>query len=208
MKSPLPDDIEYRFSLAQDPDPELGRYLINFSGSTCRWDPDLDAERQLAEIRGQRLALAQAMDDGLDQRGLLDSVSAELSDFSDMVLRDERCLLPSVPSPELEPQECECIVYVAELRVEEGWRGRGIGSALLGRLGEMLDITDCLIALKAFPLTDDYGGQVTDAEIGRVKGFYAKQGFEPAGGEFMVKDARLCESMKRRLARYRGKTEG
>jgi hypothetical protein len=40
-------------------------------------------------------------------------------------------------------------------------------------------------------------------ETGRVKGFYAKHDFAPAGGEPMGKDARLGEAMKRRLARYR-----
>jgi GNAT superfamily N-acetyltransferase len=203
MTQPLPDDFEYRFSLAQDPDPDLGRYLISFSGSICRWDPDRDTEQELAEIRGQRLALAAVLDDGLDQREVLDSISPELSDFSETVLRDERCLLPATAAPELEPVECECLVYVAELRVAEGWRGRGIGSALLGRLAGMLDLTDCLIALKAFPLMDDYGKQATPEEIRRVKGFYAKHGFVPTGSDFMVKDARLCEAMKRRLARQR-----
>jgi GNAT superfamily N-acetyltransferase len=207
MPSLLPDDIEYRFSLAQDPDPDLGPYLITFYGSACHWDAKAGSERRLAEIRGQRLALAEALDDGLEQGTLLDSISAELSEFSEIVLQDERCLLPPTEAPQLEGVECECLVYVAELRVAESWRGRGIGSALLGRLGSMLDIADCLIALKAFPLTDAYGSRAAEKEIERVKGFYAKHGFAPAGGEFMVKDARLCEAMKRRLARHRSGDE-
>jgi GNAT superfamily N-acetyltransferase len=207
MTSPHPDDIEYRFSLTQDPDPDLGRYVIAFSGHACWWDPEADAERCLGEMLGRRVALAAALDDGLDQRELLDSLSAELAEFSETVLRDERCLLPPGGEPHLVAAECECLVYVAELRVEGDVRGLGIGSALLTRLGSMLDIADCLIALKAFPLTDEYGAPVTEAEIGRIKGFYAKHGFVPAGGEFMIKDARLCESMKRRLARRRTTTE-
>jgi GNAT superfamily N-acetyltransferase len=208
MRHTLPDDIEYRFSLNQDTDPQLGPYLVNFFGSTCRWDPETDSERPLAEIRGQRLAIATALDDGLEQGELLDSVSAELSEFSATVLQDRRCLLPSSQAPELASQECECLVYVAELRVDDDWRGQGLGSALLGRLATMLDIGDCLIALKAFPLSDEYGVRASDAEIQRVKGFYAKHGFVPAGGEFMVKDARLCEAMKRRLGRHRKQAEG
>jgi len=27
-------------------------------------------------------------------------------------------------APELDGQECECLVYVAELRVDENWRGQ------------------------------------------------------------------------------------
>lgn len=203
MSNDLSGDFEYHFSLAEDPNPEYGRHLIAFSGRICWWDPELDAERPLALIRGQRLALAAALEEGLEQGMLLDSISAELSEFSEIVLKDERCLLPSTETPQLASIECECLIYVAELRVEKDWRSRGLGSALLRHLGSMLDVTDCLIALKAFPLTDEFGASVSDTEIARIKGFYAKHGFVPAGGEFMVKDARLCEAMKRRLARYR-----
>ncbi len=66
----------------------------------------------------------------------------------------------------------------------------------------MLDAEHCLIALKAFPLAEQLGKPVDEDEIAKVQGFYAKHGFQPAGGDFMVKDARLCVAMKRRLRRH------
>lgn len=205
MSDQLPADLEYRFSLAESPDPDYGRFLISFKGNICWWDPEQGEERSLAVISGQRLALAEALDEGLDQGPLLDSISAELSEFSETVLRDSRCLLPGVERPSLDAVECECLIYVAELRVDSKWRSHGLGTALLRHLGTMLDVNNCLIALKAFPLTDKFGAPVSQTDIQRVKGYYAKHDFVPAGGEFMVKDARLCESMKKRLKRHQAR---
>ena len=97
-------------------------------------------------------------------------------------------------------EECDGLVYVAELWVEPDFRGRGVGTALLHRLGATIDLAHCLIALKALPLREDRALVSTADEIERVKLFYAKNGFIPAQGEYTIKDARLCEAMKKRLA--------
>ena len=91
----------------------------------------------------------------------------------------------------------------AELWVEPDFRGRGVGTALLYRLGATIDLSHCLVALKALPLRADHAQISTADEIERVKRFYAKNGFTQAQGEYAIKDARLCEAMKKRLAARR-----
>lgn len=97
-------------------------------------------------------------------------------------------------------EERDCIAYIAELWVEPGFRGTGVGTTLLRRLGATIDLVRCLIALKALPLGEDHASTPTDAEVAGVKRFYAKNGFAQVAGEYMVKDARLCEAIKKRLA--------
>jgi GNAT superfamily N-acetyltransferase len=95
------------------------------------------------------------------------------------------------------------LVYISELWVEPDFRGRGVGTALLYRLGATIDLAHCLIALKALPLRADHAQISTADEIDRVKRFYAKNGFAQAQGEYAIKDARLCEAIKKRLAARR-----
>lgn len=198
------DDLEYELHLKPDEQPGLSAYVLTFAGEARGWDEALSQDRTLGEIRGRRVDLAAAIADGMPQGELLDMLTAEMSEFSDTVLHDEHCLLPPSEADSLQAEICECIVFIAELRIEPEYRGRGIGTQLLKRMAAMLDVEHCLIALKAFPLADEIGTAAAQAEIERVKRFYARYGFEPAGGDFMVKDARLCEAVKARLRRRRG----
>jgi hypothetical protein len=75
----------------------------------------------------------------------------------------------------------------------------------LRKMGAMIDVADCLIALKAFPLADELGMAAEAEYITKVKQFYRKHGFKHAQGDFMVKDARLCDAVKKRLAQRRKK---
>jgi GNAT superfamily N-acetyltransferase len=111
--------------------------------------------------------------------------------------------LPPFELESLEEEICECIVFISELRIDPKYRGRGLGSQLLKRTAGMLDVEHCLIALKAFPLAENLGDLAKAEEIEKVQRFYTKHGFQPASGDFMVKDARLCEAVKRRLRRRR-----
>jgi GNAT superfamily N-acetyltransferase len=194
-------DIELEFSLRPDPDEDLGRYVLHFEGKALGWSDEAAEEQTLGEIRGQRLDLATAEHDGFDRALMLESISPEVADFSETVLGDSACLLPASELEAVEAIECACIVYVSELRVVPELRGKGIGSALLKRMGTMIDLHDCLVALKAFPLADEHGKPASPEEIRRIKGFYTRHGFTPTGGDFMIKDARLCEAMKKRLGR-------
>ncbi|MGA7980407.1 MAG: GNAT family N-acetyltransferase [Chromatiaceae bacterium] len=193
------DEIEFEFTLRPDPDPTLGRYVLAFEGRASGWDDTIGDERQIGNIRGHRVDLVTAVSDRLDQVELLESLTPEIADFSHVVLADSRCLLPSTAEEE-PPTECDCLVYIAELWVEPEYRGRGIGTRFLQRLGATIDLNRCLIALKALPLREDHARVSTDEEVERVKRFYEQIGFERAGGDYMIKDARHCEAMKKRLA--------
>jgi len=195
-----PRDIEFAFTLRPEADPDVGQYVLAFEGQATTWDEALGDERPVGHIRGHRIDLVSALHDGLPQDGLLDSLTPEIADFAQVMLSDGRCLLPAAGPSDLAAEECDCIVYIAELWVEPGFRGSGVGTTLLRRLGATIDLTHCLIALKALPLREDHSQESTEAEVARVKRFYARNGFIPVQGEYMVKDARLCEAVKKRLA--------
>ncbi len=193
----LPDDIEFAFTLKSAADTPVGPYVLAFEGQAIAWDDALGDERPVGNIRGHRIDLVSALQDGLGQDLLLESLTPEIADFAAAVLGDGRCLLPA---SELAAEECDCLTYIAELWVEPEFRGRGVGTTLLHRLGATIDLVRCLIALKALPLREDHAKVSTEAEIARVKAFYARNGFTQVQGEYMVKDARLCEAIKKRLA--------
>jgi GNAT superfamily N-acetyltransferase len=194
-------DLEYEFSLRPDADPDLGPYVIHFTGRALLWDDARGRDRTVAEMRGYRLDLAAAEYDGVNQAMLLDSVCYEISEFAETVFQDQGChFLHKVSGARDEKRECGGLVYINEITVDPGFRGSGIGTRLLSRLGQMIDVENCIIALKAFPLSDEYGREVPRKEIDLVKRFYERLGFVHAGGDFMVKEANLCETVKKRLA--------
>lgn len=197
----LSPEIDYEFSLK--PDPLQGQYVLLFEGRARIWDEAAGEDKIVGEIQGYRVDLATAAHDGVDQGELLESVSSELSDFSEHVLHQELCFLPGMDEAAAEREECEGIVYISELKVAPASRGQGIGTHLLRRMASMVDVHHCLIALKAFPLADGSEPVRAQAEIDQVKHFYERLGFDRVEGEFMIKDARLCEAMKKKLARRR-----
>ena len=50
-----------------------------------------------------------------------------------------------------------------------------------------MDVSNSMVALKAFPLMFEYASSSGTDEIERVKRFYEKQGFEHVGGEYMAR---------------------
>lgn len=196
----LADAIEFAFTLRPDPDPQMGQYVLAFEGLATAWDETAGDELPVGQIRGHRIDLVSALHDGLGQVTLLDSLTPEIADFATAVLAGGPCLLPAAELPELAAEECDGLVYIAELWVEPGFRGRGVGTALLHRLGATIDLAHCLIALKALPLRADHAQISSPDEVDRVKRFYAHNGFTQTQGDYAVKDARLCEAIKKRLA--------
>lgn len=195
------EGVRYELALRPRGEGAQGRSVLAFEGTARWWDEGRGGVRRVGEIRGYRLDLLAAEEGALDQRQLLRGVSAEIAEFADRVLGEGPCELPPLPDAgDEQPRACECILYLTELWVEADLRGRGIGSALLSQLGATLDLTDCLLAVKAAPLASDYPEPVTPAETERVRRFYLTKGFKPVGEGFMVKDARQCESIRRRLA--------
>jgi GNAT superfamily N-acetyltransferase len=196
----LPDDIDLAFTLKPDPDAAIGQYVLAFEGQATAWDEGLGDDRPAGHIRGHRIDLVSALSDGIGQGELLESLTPEIADFAQAVLGDGRCLLPATEESGLVAEACDCLVYIAELWVEPDFRGGGIGTTLLRRLGATIDLEHCLVALKALPLREDHAQVSTDAEVARVKRFYARNGFTQAQGAYRVKDARLCEAIRKRLA--------
>ncbi len=197
----MQDSIEYRFSLRPNPDPELGHYVMEFTGEAVYWDEQLGEERVVAELEGYRVDLAAAVIDQLDQSQLLESVTPEIADFAAAVLGGQGCryIDPATDRPDSQ-RPCDGLIYIHRILVDPEMRGQNIGTQLIRRIGEMLNVENCLIGLKAWPIAED-GVPVSDpVQVARVKGFYQNLGFVPVVGDFMVKEAGLCESMQKRLA--------
>ncbi len=194
-------ELEFEFSLRPDSDPRLAPYVVKFVGKSIVWDESTGTDRVVGEIHGHKLDLAAAIVDGVDQSLLLDSVCPELSEFSQTAFGDAGChYLQEMADGSLKKQECSGLVYINEISVDPHHRGSGIGSALMGKIGQMVDVEDSIIALKAFPLSREYGKRVAADAVERVKQFYERLGFSHIGGEFMVKQANLCDTIKKRLA--------
>ncbi|RUM79742.1 MAG: hypothetical protein DSZ14_03295, partial [Candidatus Thioglobus sp.] len=78
----------------------------------------------------------------------------------------------------------------------------------LKRLPEVLNIENCLIALKAFPIIQDPKEKRKETDIIKVRNFYKKMGFTHIGEDFMVKNANLCEVLKNKRQARRTRTIG
>ncbi|MET0101718.1 MAG: GNAT family N-acetyltransferase [Sedimenticola sp.] len=200
MDAPL-DDLEFEFSLRPDTDPSLSRYVIGFRGKALLWDDREATEKVVAELRGYRLDIASASMDGLEQNLLLDSVCPEISEFSETVFEASGChYLHRLADGSTRNQEYDGLVWINEMQVDPDYRGQGIGTALLERVGQMIDLENCIIGLKAYPMAEVLGSKAEKAVVRRVKRFYERLGFVAAGGHFMVKESSLFETMKKRLA--------
>jgi GNAT superfamily N-acetyltransferase len=201
----LLEDVEIEFSIRHSDDEQISQYVLEFEGRAHVWDDEEAEDVKIGYINGYRIDLSTAQYDNLDLRELFDSVSSELSDFAHTMMPDDQCILPETENSLHDEKECECVVYISQLVIEPEYRSRGLGSALLRKMGAMIDVADCLIALKAFPLADELGMAAEAEYITKVKQFYRKHGFKHAQGDFMVKDARLCDAVKKRLAQRRKK---
>lgn len=192
--------LEFEFKIKPIIHPELSHYVVEFHGDALCWDDDLGEDRKIGVIRGIRVDIARVRVDGLDLSEIIDSISPDISDFRATVFDQGICYLPKLSGGEhCEKTRCGGLVYITEVKVEPKFRGQSIGGELMRRMSELIDIEYCLIGLKAFPLSDDYGQARDPAEVRRVKRFYEKLGFEHAGKDFMIKDASECYVMQKRL---------
>lgn len=193
------DTLEFEFSIRPFTDEELTHYIIEFLGKATLWDDEIGEAKQVGLIRGHRIDFAQARFDGLDSQKLVDSISPDISDFMTTVFPGGECYLSDKDPDNVCPKKkCSGLIYIDEIRVEPEYRNRGTGAELLRRMSEMIDLEACMIGLKAFPLSDNYGATRDPEEIRRVKRFYEKLDFIHAGADFMIKDASYCGVMKKR----------
>ena len=196
------NNLEFEFSLTPSVIEKFSHYLLAFSGNARTWDGDIGDDIVVGEISGYRLDIAAARGDELDLDEFFDSVSAEISDFKHAVCPSLRYTLEGDEAKGIEKAECEALVYINKVAVKPEHRGHQIGTYLMQRMSEVLDMGNGLVGLKAFPLEEEVinnNTPKTRTEISRVKHFYEKLGFEHAGGEFMKKDARNCLGPRRRL---------
>lgn len=196
----IEEPLQYEFSLTPSQLSGWQDYVIIFRGIARVWDNNLDEERDVGIIQGQKINLAAARFDGVDRAALLESITPEILEFSNAVLdKDGRCPSQLPVRSRDSSGRCPCLVYIEAIEVEADLRGNDIGTGLLERFAEVAEIDNCLIGLKAFPLSREYGSDRRPEDIERVKHFYERLGFVRGPQEYMLKDASQCKSaIKRR----------
>ena len=190
-------DLEYEFLIKPDINPELSHYVLEFSGRAIFWDDEAGEDRVVATMRGHRIDLALARHDQVPIDELFESMYPDILEFEYTTFCDNTCWLTE-PDPQGNPVECECLVYIDELVVTPEFRSRGIGTGMMKRMSEVIDLEDCLVGLKAFPLSNEYGRKRSVEELQRLRAFYHRLGFVHAGKHFFEKDGNKCHAPRKR----------
>ena len=195
-------ELEFEFSLKPDEDAEFSHCLLHFVGKAVQWNDDTADDIVVGTITGHRLDLATSRAMKIDFQHFLESVSSQLSDLGQQVFDGKgTCMLEADEIDGTGSRECDCLVYVEEIIVHPERRGEHIGTYLLQRMSESIDMENGLVALKAYPISGDLESTDTprtEEEIAQVKHFYERLGFTHSIDDFMVKDARQCVAQKRR----------
>ena len=82
--------------------------------------------------------------------------------------------------------------------VDPEFRNHSIGTEMMKRMSQIVDMNNTLVALKAVPIVDDKIEQRTPELKNQLKRFYTKLGFRHSGEHYMVKDARDCYAQRMR----------
>lgn len=189
-------DLEFEFSLKPSIFSEFSHVLVDFTGQAVLCD-DAAGEKVVANLTGHRLDLAGARRSFRDLQQLFDAISPEISDLGSHIIRDNECYTECCSQDETESTPCAGLVYVDELVVDRDYRHRNIGSEMLKRMSEIVDMNMTLVALKAYPIADDEdSGNDRETQKKAIKAFYRKLGFRPSGEDYMVKDARDCYAQR------------
>ena len=85
--------------------------------------------------------------------------------------------------------------------MDPAYRSRGIGTEMLKRMSQVVDMNDALVGLKAFPIVDGEKEERTPELKKMLKHFYSKLGFRHSGEHYMVKDARDCHAQRMRAGK-------
>lgn len=198
MQSELLSDLEFEFSLKPSDMEEFSHLLIGFQGKAIFWDDDTAEEKVIASISGQRIDISQARKSFDNLQELFDSISPEISDLGAHILSDNNCFLESFSKDESEETPCGGLVYISELMVEPEYRNHGLGTEMMKRMSQIVDMNNALVALKAVPIVDEKTEQRTPELKNQLKRFYTKIGFRHSGEHYMVKDARDCYAQRMR----------
>ncbi len=195
-------ELEFEFSLKPEESAEFSHCLLHFTGKAIEWDDDTAEDIMVGTIQGHRLDLAAARAMHIDFQHFLESVSPQLSDLGQKVFNGEgTCMLEASEIDGTMATECDCLIYVDEIIVLPERRGEYIGTFLLQRMSESIDMEKGLVALKAYPISgvpEISDTPKTAEDIARVKHFYERLDFTHAIDDFMIKDARHCAAQKKR----------
>ena len=203
MLSDLLTNLEFEFSLKPSDSDEFSNLLVDFNGKAIIWDDDAD-EKVIARLKGHRLDIASARKAYGDIQDLFDSISPEISDLGSHIVSGNNCFVECCSKDEPEKTPCGSLVYIDELVVDEKFRNRSIGTEMLKRMSQIIDMNKTLVALKAYPIIDGDTKQRTPALKKQLKNFYSKLGFRHSGEHYMVKDARDCYAQRTRALAEEG----
>lgn len=197
-------ELEFEFSIKPSDIEEFSSILLEFNGNAITWDDDAE-EITVARIKGHRVDIALARQTYDDLQELFDSVSHEISDLGAHIISNNNCFVECCSKDEPETTPCSSLVYIENLWVDPAYRNRSIGTEMLKRMSQVVDLNNALVALKAFPIMDDEEERTPELKK-QLKHFYSKLGFRHSGEHYMVKDARDCYAQRMR-AQGEGKGE-
>ena len=199
-------ELEFEFSLKPSDIEEFSNLLLDFEGQAVIWDDDAE-EKIVARLKGHRLDIARARQSFDDIQELFDSISPEISDLGSHIISNNNCFVESFSKDEPEKTPCGSLVYIDELMVEPEYRNRHIGTEMLKRMSQVVDMNKTLVALKAVPIIDETFEERTPELNKQLKHFYSKLGFRHSGEHYMVKDARDCYAQRMRTLADEGLTK-
>ena len=203
MQSDLLTELEFEFSLKPSDTEEFSNLLVDFNGQAIFWDDDAD-EKVVARLKGHRLDIATARKAYSNIQELFDSISPEISDLGSHIVSGNNCFVECCSKDEDEKTPCGSLVYIDELVVDENYRNRSIGTEMLKRMSQIIDMNKTLVALKAYPIIDGEKVKRTPELKKQLKSFYSKLGFRHSGEHYMVKDARDCHAQRTRALAEEG----
>ena len=197
MSSNVVSELEFEFSIKPSEIEAFSHFLLDFKGVALLWDDDT-GEKVVAQLKGHRLDLASARQYYDNIQDLFDCISAEISDLGLHIINNNDCYVECCSRDEDEKTPCASLVYIDELVVDKDYRNQRIGSEMLKRMSQIVDLNKALVALKALPILDDDVCERTPELKKQLKHFYSKLGFRHSGEHYMVKDARDCHAQRKR----------
>ncbi len=205
MQSNILPELEFEFALKPSDIEEFSHLLVDFEGQAVIWDDDAE-EKVVARMKGHRLDISRARKSFDDIQDLFDSISPEISELGTHIISNNNCFVESFSKDEPEKTPCSSLVYIDELMVEPEYRNRHIGTEMMKRMSQVVDMNKALVALKAFPIVDEKTEERTPELKKQLKHFYSKLGFNHSGDHYMVKDARDCHAQRMRALAEEGIT--
>ncbi len=153
MQENILPELEFEFSIKPSDIEALSDLLLDFEGQAVLWDDDAE-DKVVARLKGHRLDISRARESFDDIQELFDSISPEISDLGSYIISDNNCFVESFSKDEPEKTPCASLVYIDELMVEPEYRNRSIGTEMLKRMSQVVDMNKTLVALKAYPIID------------------------------------------------------